>query len=104
MTDLDILQSLRMTYLWPVLVGCNVYYMIRLLFWVFSRRGTLTRVESLTAAGIALAAAAVVWMMAATWDGSRAYWEAFTVGMAAMAVVNVMTVTWLVTQDWSNHG
>lgn len=99
----DVFQPLRIAWLWPLLLGCNVVYATRLLFWAFSQRGTLTRIESLTAVGVGLAAVVVVWAMGRVWDGSRAYWEAFTVGMAAMVVINAMTVTWLVVHDWGNH-
>lgn len=86
----DLWQPIRMAAIWPVLIAA-VSWLATFDLLYFTGRGKVTRREFSACTGVAVFAWVVCSMMAAVWDGSPAYWLAFTVGLAIVALVLVMT-------------
>jgi hypothetical protein len=81
----DVYQEIRMTVIWPVLVGCVAFYAVR--FIASTVDGSMTNWQAILAGITGLMAGIVTASISRSWDGSDAYWLAFTVGLAFAAVV-----------------
>ena len=86
----DIYQALRMTIIWPIIVGGVAYLAFRVLAYYF--HGTWTRQQALLAALCGIAAAVVATSIANRWDGSQFYWLAFTAGLSFAALIVLVTI------------
>lgn len=83
------LQALRMSVMWPLVVGAAAFLAARSLFWLLHPR--LTRDHAVACLVVAAAGAVVAWAIAVAWDNGPSFWLAFTVGLAIVALVLVMT-------------
>lgn len=81
----DIYQPIRMTVIWPVIVGCTAFFAVR--FIASTLDGHLTRWQAILAGITALMAGIVTTSIARAWNGTEVYWLAFTVGLAFAALV-----------------
>lgn len=97
---MDELQALRMSIVWPMVVGSAAFLLARALFWFLSRR--LTRDHAVACVVVGMAGAVVAWAIAVAWDNSERFWMAFTLGLLALAVVLLVTVVQLGAEMW--HG
>lgn len=86
----DIWQPIRMAAIWPVLIAATSVLATVDLLW-FTGHGKVTRRDFNAAFGVGVFAWVVCSMMAAVWDNTAAYWFAFTVGLALVALALVMT-------------
>lgn len=86
----DPYQGLRMLLIWPALVGAVAYFAVA--FIAGALDGRLTRWQALLAVVTGACAALVTSTIAHRWDGSTAYWLAFTVGLAFAALVLLANV------------
>lgn len=81
----DAYQVIRMTAIWPVLVGCVAFYAVR--FVASTVDGHLTRWQALLAGVTGLMAAIVTTSISRAWDGSGVFWLMFTIGLAFATLV-----------------
>jgi hypothetical protein len=81
----DPFQEIRMTYIWPVLIGCVAFYGVR--FIASTLDGALSRWQALMAAVTGLMAVVVSLAIARQWSGSVAAWLSFTVGLGFATLV-----------------
>ena len=81
----DPYQALRMTLIWPVIVGCVAFYAVR--FIASTIDGGLTRWQAVLAGVTGLCAGVVTMTISRNWNGSDVYWLAFTAGLAFAALV-----------------
>lgn len=86
----DLWQPIRMAAIWPVLIAAASFLATFDILW-FTARSKVGRREFNACFGVAVFAWVVCSMMAAVWDGSPSYWFAFTVGLAIVALVLVLT-------------
>ena len=86
----DIYQPIRMTLVWPVIVGCVAFYAVR--FIASTIDGGLTRWQAILAGVTALMAGIVTTSIARAWNGTDVYWLAFTIGLAFAALVLLANV------------
>ena len=84
-TCADIFQPIRMTLIWPVLVGAIGFYAV--LFVASTIDGGLTRWQAILAGVTGLMAGIVATSIARAWNGSDVYWLAFTIGLGFAALV-----------------
>ncbi len=89
-TCADIYQPIRMTLIWPVIVGCIAFFSVR--FIASTIDGRMTRWQAILAGVTALMAGIVTTSIAKVWNGTEVYWLAFTVGLAFAALVLVANV------------
>lgn len=94
------LQALRMSVMWPLVVGAAAFLAARSLFWLLHPR--LTRDHAVACLVVAAAGAVVAWAIAVAWDNGPSFWLAFTVGMLALAVILLVTVVQLAIEMWRN--
>jgi len=90
MCEPDTYQVFRMTLVWPVLVGATAFYAVR--FIASTLDGKLTRWQAILAGIVGLMAAVVSTTISRNWNGSDAYWLAFTIGLAFAAGVLLANV------------
>ena len=95
---MDELQVLRMSVMWPLVVGAAAFLLARALFWFTSAH--LTRDHAAACVSVGCAAAVVAWAIALAWDGGTWYWLGFTVGMLALAVILLVTCVQLAVEMW----
>ena len=95
---MDELQVLRMSVMWPLVVGSAAFLLARALFWFTSAH--LTRDHAAACVIVGVAGAVVAWAIALAWDGGTGYWLGFTVGMLALAVILLVTCVQLVVEMW----
>ena len=81
----DIYQPIRMTLIWPVIVGAIAFFAVR--FVASTIDGGLTRWQAILAGVTALMAGIVATSIARAWDGTEVYWLAFTIGLGFAALV-----------------
>lgn len=81
----DAFQVIRMTAIWPALVGCVAFYAVR--FVASTVDGHLTRWQALLAGVTGLMAAIVTTSIAQAWNGSDVFWLMFTIGLAFATLV-----------------
>ena len=81
----DSYQAIRMTLIWPILVGSVAFYAVR--FIASTIDGGLTRWQAILAGVTALMAGIVTTYIARAWNGTEVYWLAFTLGLAFAALV-----------------
>jgi len=81
--SVDELQALRMSVMWPIVVGCAAFLLARSIFWFF--RPHLSREHGAACLVVGFAGAVVAWTIAIAWDNGPSYWVAFTAGMLALA-------------------
>ena len=86
----DIYQPIRMTLVWPVIVGCVAFYAVR--FIASTIDGGLTRWQAILAGICGLMAGVVSMTISRNWTGSDVYWMAFTLGLAFAALVLLANV------------
>ena len=88
---LDLLQFVRKHFFWPVVVGSAGFLLARNLIWLTARRPSRDHAYACLVAGSA--GVALGWVIAGAWDDDLlAYWYAFTVGMALLAIILLFTV------------
>lgn len=96
---MDEWQAIRLAAVWPMVIGATAVLAAFLILSGFGRRA-LGRAE----VGACAAVGGLAWLstsiMATVWDGSRAYWLTFTVGLALVAGVLVATATLLLLEEW----
>ena len=95
---MDELQALRMTVMWPAVVGSASFLLARAVFWFI--HPVLRRDQGVACAIVGVSGAVVAWAIAVAWDNGPSYWLAFTVGMLALAVVLLVTVVQLAAEMW----
>ena len=97
---MDNWQFIRMPAIWPVLIGATVAQAAWHLIWLVNGRKVRHSgaVASLSSGVLGWAATS---MMAVVWDGSPAYWLAFTVGLAITAAVQVFAVAGRIAESCS---
>ena len=98
----DPYQAIRMTLIWPTLVGATAFYGVRLL--ASTLDGKLTRWQAILAGVTALMAAIVTTSIARAWNGTDVYWLAFTLGLAFAALVLAANVVMLILEAGRNEG
>lgn len=81
----DPYQTIRMTLIWPIIVGATAFFGVR--FIASTIDGGLTRWQAILAGVTALMAGIVTTSIARAWDGTDVYWLAFTIGLAFAALV-----------------
>jgi peptidoglycan/LPS O-acetylase OafA/YrhL len=81
----DPYQVIRMTLVWPVIVGCVAFYAVR--FIASTIDGGLTRWQAILAGVTGLMAGIVTTSIARAWNGTDVYWLAFTIGLGFAALV-----------------
>ena len=86
----DIYQPIRMTVIWPVIVGSIAFFGVR--FIASTIDGGLTRWQAILAGVTGLCAGVVATTIARSWNGSDVYWLAFTLGLAFAALVLLANV------------
>lgn len=95
---MDELQAFRMTMLWPTVVGAAAFLLARALLWLI--QPALRREHAAACAIVGVAGAVVAWSIAVAWDDGPFWWVAFTVGMAVLATVMVVTCVLLGLEMW----
>ena len=95
---MDELQALRMSVMWPLVVGAAAFLLARAVFWFFHPR--LGRDQAVACSVVGVAGVAVSWSIAVSWDNGPSYWIAFTAGMLALAVILLITVVQLLVDMW----
>lgn len=95
---MDELQVLRMSVMWPLVVGSAAFLLARALFWFASER--LTRDHAAACVVVGCAGAVVAWAIALAWDDGTGYWLGFTAGLLALAVILLVTCVQLVVEMW----
>lgn len=95
---MDELQVLRMSVMWPLVVGAAAFLLARALFWFTSAH--LTRDHAAACVIVGVAGAVVAWAIALAWDDGTGYWLGFTVGMLALAVILLVTCVQLAVEMW----
>lgn len=97
---MDELQMFRMTVAWPLVVGGAMFQLAYTALWLAMGARRLRRDHAVACLVAGLAAAGLAWQIAANWDGSAAYWMAFTMGVAGLAGVLVLTAGLLFLRMW----
>ena len=95
---MDELQSLRMSVMWPLVVGSAAFLLARSVFWFF--RPHLNREHGAACIVVGLAGGVVAVTIALAWNNGPSYWVAFTAGMLALAAVLLVTVVQLAVEMW----
>lgn len=95
---MDELQAVRMTALWPLVIGAGSAMAARLILLASGR--TLGRYEAWVCAAVGVLAWVTTGMMAAVWQDTPAYWLAFTVGLGVLALVMVATAAMMFVEDY----
>ena len=98
---MDELQALRMSVMWPVVVGAAGFLLARAVFWFSAAR--LGRDQAVACTIVGVAGAFVAWAIAVAWDNGPQFWVAFTAGMLALAVILLVTVVQLVVEMWRHE-
>lgn len=96
---MDEWQAVRMAAVWPLVVGAGSYMATRLILLAMGRR-LPGRSEALSCAAVGGLAWVATGMMAAVWSNTPAYWLAFTVGLAVLALALVATAVLLFMEDY----
>ena len=96
---MDAWQAVRMTAVWPLVIGAGSFLATRLILLALGRRA-LGRYEAWVCASVGALAWGVTGMMAAVWQDTPAYWLAFTVGLGVLALVMVATAALLFMEDY----
>lgn len=96
---MDEWQALRMSAVWPMVIGAGTYLATRLILLAAGRRAP-GRPEAWSCAAVGVLAWVATSMMAAVWQNSPAYWLAFTVGLAVLALVLVATAVQMFVEDY----
>ena len=92
----DPYQWVRMTLIWPVIVGCVAFFAVR--FVAATVDGQLTRWQAVLAGVCAVMAAVVTMTISRNWSGSDVYWLAFTIGLAFAGLVLLANVIMQIVQ------
>lgn len=92
----DPYQWVRMTLIWPVIVGCVAFFAVR--FVAATVDGQLTRWQAVLAGVCAVMAAVVTMTISRAWSGSDVYWLAFTIGLAFAGLVLLANVIMQIVQ------
>lgn len=95
---MDELQALRMSVMWPMVVGCAAFLLARSVFWFFGPH--LRRDHAVACLVVGASGAVVAWTIAIAWDNGPSYWIAFTAGMLALAAILLVTVVQLAVEMW----
>ena len=98
---MDELQALRMSVMWPLVVGSAAFLLARALFWFL--HPVLRRDHAVACAIVGVSGAVVAWAIAVAWDNGPSYWLAFTLGMMALACVMLITVVQLAVEMWRHE-
>ncbi len=98
---MDELQALRMTVMWPAVVGSASFLLARAAFWFI--HPTLRRDQAVACVIVGVSGAVVAWAIAVAWDNGPSYWLAFTLGMMALACVMLITVVQLAVEMWRHE-
>lgn len=97
---MDEWQGLRMAAVWPVVIGAGSFLGTRLILLALGRRA-LRRFEAWACAMVGGLAWLATGMMAAVWTNDEpAYWLAFTIGLAVLALVLVATAALMFAEDF----
>ena len=88
-TCADIYQPFRMGIIWPLLVGGVMTHTV--LFMAHLVNGAVNRWQASLAGIAGIMAAVVTVTIANRWDGHDAYWLAFTLGLAFIALLLIVT-------------
>ncbi|MCB0038682.1 MAG: hypothetical protein KDI56_07070 [Xanthomonadales bacterium] len=95
---MDELQALRMTIMWPGVVGAAAFLLTRAAFWILL--GKLTRELIIACVAVGVAGAVVALSIALAWDNGPAYWLAFTVGLLVLEMILLVTCAQAVVEAW----
>ena len=85
----DIYQPIRMGLIWPLLVGGVMTHTVLFLAQIIN--GSVNRWQAAMAGIAGIMAAVVTVTIANRWDGHEAYWLAFTLGLAFIALLLIVT-------------
>ena len=97
---MDELQQFRMIAVWPVIVGCAGFLLARALLWLVSTKTSREQAAACGVAGVCGVLLALV--ISLRWDNSAQYWMWFTMGLAVLAGIMLLTVALSALGMW--HG
>ena len=98
---IDQLQQVRMFVIWPLVVGSVAFLAIRLLLKLASPVNRVNRTGMWACAASGAIAAVTAASISRDWDNSLTYWLSFTVGLAGLAIVLVLTVAIHAVEDFN---
>jgi hypothetical protein len=99
---MDELQNFRMLVVWPVIVGCAGFLLARSLLWLVAPKhsGRDHALACMVAGGSGVLMALAISLR---WDGSSGYWMFFTLGLAVLAGIMLLTVALSALGMWHGH-
>lgn len=97
---MDELQALRMSIMWPLVVGCAAFMLARAIFWFTGV--PLRRDHAVACLVVGVSGSVVALAIAVAWDNRSAFWVGFTAGMLVLAVILLVTAVQLLVEMW--HG
>lgn len=89
-----------MVVVWPLVVGAAAFQLAYTVLWLALGARRLRRDHAIACLVVGAAAALLAWVIALNWDGSDEYWMAYTVGLAGLAGVLVLTAGLLFLRMW----
>lgn len=97
---MDEWQQFRMFVAWPLVVGSAAFQLAYTLFWLALGGRRLRRDHGIACLVTGGLGAALALIIADNWDGDAWYWMAFTVGVAMLAGVLMLTSGLLFLRMW----
>lgn len=97
---MDEWQGFRMVVAWPLVVGGAAFQLAYTVLWLALGGRRLRRDHAAACVVTGAAGAGLAWVIALNWDGGPGYWMAFTVGVAGLAGVLVLTSGLLFLRMW----
>lgn len=95
---MDEMQALRMSIMWPAVVGSAAFLSARVVFWFLFHR--LTREHAVACLIVGASGVVVALAISVAWDDGLLFWRWFTLGMLALAVILLTTVVQLAAEMW----
>lgn len=100
---MDDWQPFRMFVAWPLVMGAAGFQLAYTVVWLALGGRRLRREHGVACLVSGMASTGLAWVIALGWDGGPWYWIAFTVGLAGLAGVLVLTAGLLFLRMWSQR-